>query len=273
MEENKKNEKEMEQWNDVKDKKGSGVVIVLLLLIIAGLGLFIYFNKDKLFGEKETKPEETEKQEETITFSNAELQEYVDYIVPVSIGPSAKLFNVDKVVASELSAGEKVEYIGRLVYAKHTSSADYDWDIIAESDVKNAVEKIYGPNTYKRAEFTLGCGQYTLRDDEKYYSRTGCGGTTATFVKNIVIDYTATKEKLEITTAYAFANPDGIFKDFDNGSAQNQLEEHSESNQDNMSDYLENYIKEHKNELHHIVYTFESPDEVNYYFKEFVNQK
>ena len=63
MEENKKEEKEMEQWNDVKEKKGSGVIIVLLLLIIAGLGLFIYFNKDKLFGEKETKPEENEIQE------------------------------------------------------------------------------------------------------------------------------------------------------------------------------------------------------------------
>lgn len=271
-EKDKKEEKEMEQWNDVKDKKGSGLVIVLLLLIIAGLGCFIFLNKDKLFGEKETKEsEQTEKEEveETVTFTDSELQKYVDNIRPVSIGPSAKLFNVDKVVVSELSAAEKIEYVGLLVNAYSKETDDYAKSYILEKDVKNVVEEIYGPNTYAREDFSLGCGKYSYQENtDRYFANTGCGGATSLVGANKVIDYKATKNKLEITTAYVFANPDGIYKDF-------ELKEvlgNSEST-DNMEEYLANYIKEHKDELNHIVYTFESSDGRNYYFTGFTNNR
>ena len=261
------NEKQMEQWNDVKEKKGSGLIIVLLLLIIIGMGIFIYLNKDKLFEPKTTEPEE----EETITFTDTELQEYVDNINPISIGPAAKIYNVDKVVAKELSSREKIEYVGRILFnKKSTQSSDYQYSILSESDVKKIVEETYGENTYERVVFNLGCGDYEFHeDDNSFYSVTGCGGTTNVLVQNVVVSHKATKNKLEITTAYAFADSDNhIYKDYD----RTEIIADIDSNEDSV-EKVKKYIEEHEEELNHIVYVFESEDGENYYFKEFTNKK
>lgn len=90
--------------------------------------------------------------------------------------------------------------------------------MISEIDVKNAVEEVYGPNTYERTTFNLGCGYYKFNEtDKKYYAQTGCGGTNPRVASNVIIGYKATKTKLKITTAYVFH--DGItgklYKNFD----------------------------------------------------------
>ncbi|MBQ3306865.1 MAG: hypothetical protein IJG68_01580 [Bacilli bacterium] len=266
-----KNEKQMEQWNDVKDSKSSGLIIILLLLIIIGLGVFIYFNKDKIFDNKTKEP--VEEIEEEVTFSDRELQEYVDYINPISIGPSEKLFEVNQIEAEELSAREKIEYIGDLVFEIQTNSSDYAHSVIKETDVKQAVEKVYGPDCYEKTVFNLGCGDYTYKEDEEsYFSQTGCGGMTDIITKNLVTDYNATNKKLEITTTYAFAKPDGIYKEYNNHNVETLLEEYQETDSDTIMEKLTDYIKEHKNELHHITYVFESKDGENYYFKEFTRK-
>jgi hypothetical protein len=52
-EEEKKEEENMEQWNDVKSKNNTPIIIILVLIII-GLGVFIFLNKDKLFEKVES---------------------------------------------------------------------------------------------------------------------------------------------------------------------------------------------------------------------------
>lgn len=261
-----------------KSNVGLIILVVILLLSCVGMGAFIFINKDKLTTKENSSVNEqmknkNQKEEESVTFSDSELEKYVNYISPSSTGPSALLYYTDSVSSNSLSAAKKIEYIGSKVYAKHTSTSDAQYNIISESDVKNAVEEVYGPNTYEKATFNLGCGDYTLNENEKnYYSKTGCGGTTATFVSNIVTDYKATKSKLEITTAYAFFDgmTSKIYKDYNKTIS---LDDYTGGSTEETNAYLKEYVKTNKAKLNTIVYTFESTDGNNYYFTGFKNNK
>lgn len=274
--------------NDIKkaEKNSNGLLITLLVILL--LGVFFAFgyaiggtriisevNKNDTkenTNKKESNSSETPVEEEKVTFTDSELKEYVDYIMPISgNGPSAKIFNVNKVVASELSARDKIEYTGHEIYKNRTTSSDYAYDIISEDIVKNRVEEVFGEGTYERTIFNLGCGDYIFHeDDNKFYSKTGCGGTTDTLVENLPIDYKATKNKLEITTAYAFADSNNkVYKDYNKQNAVADVT--VEMNQ--VSEFLTDYVKNHKDELNHIVYVFESKDGIHYYFKELTNNK
>lgn len=275
----------MEEQNEFRTKKkGNGTTIVIVLLVVAILGLACYICYDKgiLFSNKETTTSGTDKKEnnnnqikpedESVTFSDSELEKYVNYISPASIGPAALLYDTTAINSNSLSTADKIKYIGTLVYSKHTSTSDYQYDVISENDVKNAVEEVYGPNTYEKTTFNLGCGDYTLNESEKnYYSQTGCGGSTATSVSNVVIDYKATKSKLEITTAYAFFDgmTNKIYKDYNKSIP---LDEYTNSPTE-IETYLKNYVKNNKEKLNTIVYTFESSNGINYYFTGFKNNK
>ena len=275
----------MEEQNEFRTKKkGNGTTIVIVLLVVAILGLACYICYDKgiLFSNKETTTSGTDKKEnnnnqikpedESVTFSDSELEKYVNYISPASIGPAALLYDTTAINSNSLSTADKINYIGTLVYSKHTSTSDYQYDVISENDVKNAVEEVYGPNTYEKTTFNLGCGDYTLNENEKnYYSRTGCGGSTATSVSNVVIDYKATKSKLEITTAYAFFDgmTNKIYKDYNKSIS---LDEYTGSPSE-IESSLKSYVKNNKEKLNTIVYTFESSNGINYYFTGFKNNK
>lgn len=275
----------MEEQNEFRTKKkGNGTTIVIVLLVVAILGLACYICYDKgiLFSNKETTTSGTDKkennnsqikpEEESVTFSDSELEKYVNYISPASIGPAALLYDTTAINSNSLSTADKIKYIGTLVYSKHTSTSDYQYDVISENDVKNAVEEVYGPNTYEKTTFNLGCGDYTLNENEKnYYSRTGCGGSTATSVSNVVIDYKATKSKLEITTAYAFFDgmTNKIYKDYNKSIS---LDEYTGSPSE-IESSLKSYVKNNKEKLNTIVYTFESSNGINYYFTGFKNNK
>ncbi len=282
----------MEEENNIienNNKKGNGskaIIVLLTIVIVLLIGLVILLIiKPSLFSSATTNTNTnsgatkdtagtnaTTTADDKVTFTDSELEEYINYISPISYGPSALLYDKNSIKASELSAKQKIEYIGSLVYSKHTSSSDYKYDIISESDVKITVEKVYGPSTYEKSTFNLGCGDYTLNESEKnYYSQTGCGGSSSTFVSNVVTGYKATKRKLEITTAYAFLNGETnkIYKDF---ALSNAVDDFS-GNLDNVSPVLKEYVKNNKDKLNTIIYTFESSDGNNYYFTGFKNNK
>ena len=157
----------MEEIQKKKKGKGPVITIILLVIIILGLVCYICYDKGMIFSkkaEKETKTEEkTPKKEieENVTFSDSELEKYVNYISPSSYGPSELLYNIDTVDAKSLSVSDKIKYIAGQVYSKHTSTSDYSYDIISEADVKSILEEIYGPNTYEKTTFNLGCGYGT----------------------------------------------------------------------------------------------------------------
>lgn len=261
-------------------KKGNGLlitIIVLLVIIILLLGFYICYDKGIIFqGNAEKDKEATEKKEKTeeeenIEFSESELEEYVNSIRPVNIGPSALIYNSNGVKESELSPREKIEYIGVNLNMKAVSNGNEAY--LSENDVKNAVEKVYGPNTYEKTTFNLGCGDYVLEEATgRYVTITGCGGSSTTIVSNPVVEYKATNKKLEITTAYAFYSiaSKKMFKDFD---LQMEIESRTDDASPMTEESLKEYAKVNQDRLFHITYVFESTDGNNYYFKEFKNDK
>lgn len=276
----------MENQNELVTKKkvnGATIIIVLLIVVVLGLTCYICYDKGILFGNKGTNASSTNEnkknnkqnktEDESVTFSDSELEKYVNYISPTSIGPSALIYDTDAINSKSLSAADKIKYIGSYVYNKHTTTSDYQYDIISEYDVKNAVEEVYGPNAYQKTTFNIGCGDYTFNEsDQKYYSKTGCGGTTSTIVSDVITDYKATKSKLEITTAYAFFDgmTNKIYKDYDESIS---LDDYTGGSTSETESYLKDYIKNNKDKLNTIVYTFESTDGRNYYFTGFTNNK
>lgn len=269
----------MEEIQEKKKGKGPVITIILLVIMILGLVCYICYDKGMIFSkkaEKETKTEEkttTKEKEENVTFSDSELEKYVNYISPASYGPSELLYNIDTVDAKSLSVSDKIKYIAGQVYSKHTSTSDYSYDIISEADVKSILEEIYGPNTYEKTTFNLGCGDYTLNENDKnYYSKTGCGGTTATYTSNVITGYKATKSKLEITTTYAFLDGEtkAIYKDYNKTLS---LDTYTGSMTEDSQVYLDNYVKNNKDKLNTLVYTFESTNGRNYYFTSLKNNR
>ena len=291
MEENKKipNGKKIPTNKKISNKKRvvvykqsnqSGIIIGFLLAVVLGLICYICYDKGILFNNQPTENNneitengQTTQKEESVTFTDSQLEKYVNYISPVSFGPSALIYNTASVNAATLSAAEKIQYIGNHVSSKHTSSANHQYSMISEIDVKNAVEEVYGPNTYARTTFNLGCGDYKFNEtDKKYYAQTGCGGTTPRVASNVIIGYNATKTKLEITTAYVFL--DGMTgKLYKNYDMTVELGNYTGSVTDDMESNLRNYIKNNKEKLNTIVYTFESSNGSNYYFTGFKNNK
>ena len=261
-----------------KSNVGLIVLVVILLLACIGMGAFIFINKDKLISkESNSSTEQTknkdQKEEESVTFSDSELEKYVNYISPVTNGPPAAIYNTDSINAEDLSPAKKIEYIGSKVYSKNTTTSNFQYDTVSEEDVKSAVEEVYGPNTYEKTTFNLGCGDYIFNESEKkYYAKTGCGGTSPIFASNVVIDHKATKSKLEITTAYAFFDwtTNKIYKDYNRSVT---LDNHTGTNAEETKTYMDSYVKNNKDKLSTIVYTFESTDGTNYYFTGFKNNK
>ena len=275
----------MVEQNDLVTKnKGKGVTIVIILLILVILSLICYICYDKgiIFGKRDPdlvtcvvpgNDEQNKNEDESVAFSDSELEKYVNYITPLNLGPSPLLYDVNTVSSKSLSAVDKIQYIGSYVYSKHISVSDYKYDIISENNVKSAVEEVYGPNSYQKATVNLGCGDYKLNESEKnYYARTGCGGSSSTSVSNVILGYKATKSKLEITTSYVFfdAMKNKIYKDYNKSVP---LDDYVVGNTESIEQYLRKYIKNNKDKLSTIIYTFESSDGRNYYFTGFKNNK
>ena len=108
-------------------KKNSTKDIIIIFLVAALFGFAGFFVTDKLMNQKpkkneggttEEKEKKKEEKEESITFSDSELQEYVNNLTPVSIGPSELLYNLDTIRSEKMSAKEKIELIGSKVYEK-----------------------------------------------------------------------------------------------------------------------------------------------------------
>lgn len=276
----------MENENQVvtpkKSKKTKVIVIVIIVLIALAIGGYFAYNSlapkkdEKKTAEVTPTPtptptEEVTEPEETEAVETSKWQKYVDYISPISItSPSAALYNVSGVEAKNLSPRKKIEYIGSFVYQKSKSSSDYAYDILTEADVKKAVEEVYGPGTYQRTTFNLGCGDYNFNSkDGKYYSKTGCGGTSAFYATNEIINTSVNSSKLVITTAYVFVDMETnkYYKDYNRKVA---LGDYNNSEDDSA---IVKFIKDNKDKLNHIIYTYESTDGTNYYFTGFKNTK
>ncbi len=74
MDNKEKEEAEMEQWDDVKNKGLNPIIIIFIILIIIATGSFIYINKDKLSNNKPSQ----ETQEKTKIQNNEDKKEQTE---------------------------------------------------------------------------------------------------------------------------------------------------------------------------------------------------
>ena len=74
-----------------KKKSNAGLIIfvVILLLACVGMGTFIFINKDKLLTKDNNSINDNQNnnktKEESVNFSNSELEKYINYINPLTI--------------------------------------------------------------------------------------------------------------------------------------------------------------------------------------------
>jgi len=254
--------------NNKLDKKKKNYVRNGVVVLLTILGLVVVF-----IGIKKVYSDNKYYKEGSVEFSNSELKKYVDYIKPANYDSLALLYDTESVSAKKLSSDDKIRYIGAYLSDMRIFSDDYKHVMLLEEDVKNSLENVYGLGTYERVQFNLGCSDYIFNEsDGKYYSRVGCGDAITQIVSNEVVSYIGTKNKLEITTAYVFfdVGKNKIYKDFKEKDA---LDNYKYSNEKDIETYLKKYIKKNKKKLNNIVYTFESDDGKNYYFKKFVNNR
>ncbi len=200
-EKEKKGEKEMEQWNDVKkgQKTSPVVIIILVILLIAAVACGFLFG-DKLYElvhkTEESSPkteEKTEKEENEITLEDAEkvlvkfglsknsiLSSHLGVYHSVGYTEDFKLANaianveeskIAKDVCSRLYLGEDTaDYItnqGNPYYrAKSNSGVCYpadQIDTVKYDDVNEVYKDLYGTDAPKKAFSVLG-GYYKFYD-------------------------------------------------------------------------------------------------------------
>ncbi len=89
-------EKDMEQWNDVKDKKSKvkTIFIIVLLVIVIGLGAFIFLNRDSLLNKKDSKAktDEVEKSDSKEIKSEKDIEEIKDIDLSKSLNTDGVTF-------------------------------------------------------------------------------------------------------------------------------------------------------------------------------------
>lgn len=273
---------------DNKKSKVMMTLVIILSMIVVVLGTYIVVDKLAIVRGTESKDNNEEKKDkdekkEEVTFTDARLQEFIDYIMPCGFEASEDIYGVDGFDATTSTSRDRMNYLCSYIVDKsydkqaYTSNdkngVRYDLRVVSEEIVRNRVELVYGPGVYERISFPSGCGAFKYDEsDGNFYSGTGCGGTSNLMVNRIIVGYKANKSKLEITTAYAIA-------DFYTGKIYSDYEMTNEIYDIGSNDYtivenkLKEYVKENESKLNHIVYTYESSDGVNFYFTNFKNIK
>lgn len=257
-----------------KGNKGLVILVVILLLACIGMGGFILLNKDKLFAKGNTQTTDNKKTEEeddiktletndtlvkslySMTQSEYDKCEYIiQPLVLENVGDKLTLSNMDD------------NYKGAIVYDYVTKAKE-----ISEENMKEAFEKVFGPNTYKvmntiyftalgSINYDSNNKKYTLTFDpnEAYY---GC--VTHLYHKEKIINALQKDDIIQITTAYIFNG---------NFSAELYKDPHGKESLgvemwicgENENKILD-FIEEHKDELRQVTYTFKKSSDGNYYY-------
>lgn len=240
--EEKEKEKDMEQWNDVKDKssgKATTAIIILLLIIIIGLGVFIFIKKDVLFSNKEDN-KQVEKNTNKEVKEEFSLEDAKNLLDKFGLTPDSKLKSSRGV---EVYTGEQVTYNDDFKLANAAANVDeelvktktcdeiyegklkaeynaYQLDsgnictkgaeskIIDYKDLNKVYKELYGTDAPKKRFAITGLYYkfYDYNNEENFYNSVSCGacgGTTGpSTIEFKVRSVNIDGDKLEITVAY-----------------------------------------------------------------------
>ena len=258
-----------------KKKSNVGLIILVVILLLACIcmGGFIFLNKDKIFTKDNTQTTENNKQaKEEDTNKNLEVDDtLVKSLYSMTRSEYDKcdypkqpllLENVgDKLTLSNMED----DYKGVIVYDYVTKNKE-----ISEENMKEAFEKVFGPNTYKvmNTIYFAALGKINYDANSKKYTLTfdpnepwGC--VTHLYNKEKIINALQKGDTIQITTAYVFNGSfeAGLYKD---SKGKEPLGVSMLINEDENKTL--SFIEEHKDELHQLSYTFKKYSDGNYYY-------
>lgn len=247
---------EYEEDKKPKSKKKIVLTIVIIVLILLGIGSYFIVNKkdndksktnvntNKILGKE---PLSTDSAQVVNLFKSAHSSH--------GFRAEDAIYKTDGMTVEEMTLEYK--------FGIASNSLESSGKIIKEEDIKNAYEKVFGPNTYKAvSSFILGCAPYTYNDNDKTYTTTddGCGypATLYDINEEIIFSYKY-DDRIEIISAIVYTNKEdaSLYKDY---SAYQKIEEY-DVNTFNAKSYLtENYTK-----LTNYTYTFDLNKDGFYY--------
>ena len=256
------------------------IIIIVLLVVCIGMGVFIFLNKEKL--EEKTPPEIVENNNNQKDITKPEDNEDKELDIDDTLVDS-----LYKMTRSEfdkcgyerqplllVNIGDKItpanmedNYKGNIIFDYVTKKQE-----ITEDEMKQAYEKVFGPNTYtviNKINFNA-VGNINYDSANKKYvldfdpnKEVGC--VTHLYNDEKILSVKKEESSIMITTAYVF-----------NCSFSTELCKDSSGNEhlginlgvNEKEEETKKFIDEHKDELHQLTYTFKQASDGNYYYSE-----
>lgn len=266
------------------ERRSSGLgklfFIFLLILIIIGLVGYILVDKKVIklpveigniigSGDSTDKNDTVKEEKVSLSIEDAsviELYKNAHYSFNIA-SIDQYVFNNKKLTLADMDEHYKIGLAGNIFYKNIEYNYLDNSSYVTYEAVKNAYEKIFGPNTFKHIDkFDLNCGPYEYDAVNKTYvnKADGCGGTTVYSLVEEMISATKYKDRIEITSAALFYNGAefAIYKDY---NFTNKIADFDTTGQ-NSYEPLKNYVKENKDNLQQYTYTFKLNEDGFYYY-------
>lgn len=266
-------------------KKGKGLIIFVLILIIIILCLTLYILGDKgvinvpFITKEETTTESKDKVKEEkakvvdLDVEDANVVELFNNAhYGAGIGPDEKIFNNSKLTLVDMDENYKLGLAANLFKLYEITDPNTGVVSVSLDAVKNAYEKIFGPNTFTNmTTINLGCPIYKYNSKTKEYETTdGCGGTTGMMVQEKIISAKKYSDKIEITSAAVYyGEVHTLYRDFNKKTTLKTLTESEALNEVGNTVYdrvIIPYIEKNKDDLEQYTYTFELNEDGFYYY-------
>lgn len=259
--------------------KGKKFIILSIFLLIIILVLIGYILVDKniieIPGTTATN-NNTEEKEETpeiveIDVNNANVRALFDQVHSPDVGFDTFIFQNGGGTVEDMTEEYKFSIATNTnaVQITTVNPEEYNEEVygyVMEEDVKDAYERLFGPNTYHSIEsFTLGCMPMSYDSANGRYVATtyGCGGKTMIDLYEEIISIQKEEGTLSVTTAVGFldTNTGKLYKDMDL-----TVETPFTANTNYTEEEIRNYINSYKDNLTQYTYTFEYGNDGFYYY-------
>ena len=249
------------------------VIITILAILVLGMGGYLVYDKDV---KEETKEESSKQAKEEYTLIDKE-NESIQFLYSfraINSYMDKKLYTTEYLKVEDRTQEEKYSIASNL-FAKESydglSEDGQSIELLENQKVKNAYERIFGTNTYKKPQsMSSGCSEYKVYSkDNNYYEveGLGCGGPVPVIVENIdeVRKY---EDRIEIRTSFC---TQGIIEELATDENMNYHFYYKDIDEKELiakvaKDSNVNIFEEYKEKMNHMIYTYKLGEDGFYYY-------
>lgn len=248
------------------------IIITILAILVLGMGGYLVYDKILSKDDKVEKETIQDKQEEytLIDKDNASIQ-FLYSIRRIGVFEFDKaLYTTEYLEVKDRTQEDKYSIASILFEKSIRNEFQNDTtykEVVANEDVKNAYERIFGPNTYTTPETIISyvgkCLVYNYDKNNDYFvADGGCGGAYIRNVDENIDEVRKYNDKIEIKTSYYF---------FEDDAGLGYTQYYSDSESKNLitklnNDSTVNIFEEYKDQLNHMTYTYKLGEDGFYYY-------